>query len=107
MRIPDFFKRVYDSATGTLRMQVTGSKAEQESFQDTQLATAVETYNRAAGATEMELYVEEGYVRIRTDGAACTATTGEPLGEGFAGVWSVESLSVYYMQESVITVVSR
>ena len=95
-------------ATGdTLPVEVTGSKAEAESLQDTQLATVVETYNRAAGATEMELYIEEGYVRVRTDGSPCTSTTGEPIGKGFAGVWAVASLSVYYMQESVVTVVSR
>ena len=88
-------------------VQLTGSKAEQASAQDTQVATTVVNYNRAAGATQMEVYCESGYVRVRTDGVVCTDITGEPLAPGFGAGWAVESISVYYIQESVITVVSR
>ena len=87
--------------------QLTGSSVEQASAQDTQVATTVVNYNRAAGATQMEVYCESGYVRVRTDGVVCTDITGEPLAPGFGAGWAVESISVYYIQESVITVVSR
>ncbi len=87
--------------------QLTGSKAEEASAQETELATTVETYTRAAGASQIEVYCESGYVRVRTDGDPCTDVTGEPLAPGFGAAWVVPSISVYYIQESVITVVSR
>lgn len=86
---------------------LTGSSPEVSSDQDTQVATTVQTYNRPAGASQIELYVETGYVRVRTDGQPCTGTTGEPIAAGFGSAWRAESISVYYIQESVITVVSR
>ena len=101
---------IFDGAAWVLKadnVKVTGSKAEQASAQDTQVATTVVNYNRAAGATQMEVYCESGYVRVRTDGVVCTDITGEPLAPGFGAGWAVESISVYYIQESVITVVSR
>ena len=101
------WQAIQNAVEGTIDVELTGSSAEVESAQDTQVATTVETYNRAAGATMMELYVESGYVRIRTDGSPASAITGEPLGEGFAGCWSVSALSVYYVGDSTITVVSR
>ena len=55
----------------------------------------------------MEVYVESGFVRVRTDGEAATATTGQPIGPGFGESWAVESISVYYVVDSTITVVSR
>jgi hypothetical protein len=84
-----------------------GSNAEKASAQDTQVATTAETYTRAVGATQIEVYVESGNVRVRTDGEACTATTGEPLAAGFYGKWSVASISLYYVAASTVTVVSR
>ena len=84
-----------------------GSTAELASAQDTQLATVVETYTRAEGAKQIEIYCESGSVRIRTDGVACTATTGIPLAADYAVAFEVASVSVYYVQESIITVVSR
>lgn len=84
-----------------------GSSPEVASAQDTQVATTVQTHNRAVGASQIELYVETGYVRVRTDGQPCTGTTGEPIAAGFGSAWRAESISVYYIQESVITVVSR
>lgn len=87
--------------------QLTGSKAEQESAQHTELATAVKEYALAEGAKQIEIYCESGAVRIRTDGEPCTATTGIPLAADYAVAFEVDSVSVYYVQESVITVVSR
>ncbi len=107
MRLPDGLKRVYDSVANALRVQLTGSKAEESSAQETENAAAVETYNRAAGASEIGVYVEEGFVRIRTDGDPATATTGVPLGEGFYEFFTVAAISVYFVENSVITVVSR
>lgn len=91
----------------TNAVALTGSSPEVSSDQDTQVATTVQTYNRPAGASQIELYVETGYVRVRTDGQPCTGTTGEPIAAGFGSAWRAESISVYYIQESVITVVSR
>jgi hypothetical protein len=88
-------------------LELTGSKAEIASAQDTQAATTVQTYTRAEGASQIELYVETGYVRVRTDGQPCTSMTGEPIAAGFGSAWQAPSISVYYIQESVITVVSR
>ena len=92
---------------GVADVKLTGSKAEQASAQHTKVATTVETYSRPVGASRIELYCESGYVRVRTDGQPCTSTTGEPVAPGFGATWDVGSISVYYIQGSVITVVSR
>ena len=55
----------------------------------------------------MEVYCETGYIRVRTDGEPCTSTTGEPIAAGFGSGWQADSISVYFIQESVITVVSK
>lgn len=86
---------------------LTGSKPEQFSLQDTQIATTEKTYNSAEGSNLIELYVESGYVRVRTDGQPCTSTTGEPIAAGFASGWNADSISVFFVQESIVTVVSR
>lgn len=88
-------------------VQLTGSKAEVASEQDAQVATSVKTYTRPAGASQIEVYCETGYIRVRTDGQPCTSDTGEPLGAGFGAAWTVESISVFCVQESVYTVVIR
>lgn len=88
-------------------VELSGSKVEQASAQDTQVATTAKTYTKAAGASQMEVYCETGYIRVRTDGEACTSTTGEPIAAGFGSGWQADSISVYFIQESVITVVSR
>lgn len=88
-------------------IQLSGSRPEVASAQDTHPATTEETYPRAAGASQMEVYCESGYIRVRTDGQPCTSTTGEPIAAGFGACWAVDSVSVFYVQESVITVVSR
>ncbi len=92
---------------GTLTTQLSGSNPEQASAQDTQVATTVKTYAKPVGASQIEVYCETGYVRVRTDGEACTSTTGEPIAAGFGSGWQADSISVYFIQESVITVVSR
>ena len=86
---------------------VAGSNAEVVSAQDAQVSTIAQTYIRAVDATQIEVYVESGYVRVRTDGEAATPTTGEPFGPGYGGAWTVNSISVYYVADSTITVVSR
>lgn len=94
---------------GTAKGEVTlsGNIAELSSAQYAEPATTVKTYTRAVGATRIEVYVETGRVRIRTDGQPCTAVTGEPLGEGFGAAWTAASISVLYVDDGVITVVSR
>lgn len=86
---------------------VSGNIAELSSAQHSESATTVKTYTRAAGAARIEVYVESGRVRIRTDGQPCTAVTGEPLGEGFGAAWAAPSISVLFVSDAVITVVSR
>jgi hypothetical protein len=86
---------------------LSGSKAEVASAQDTQIATTAVTYTKSAGASQIEVYVESGYIRVRTDGEACTSTTGEPIAAGFGSAWQVDSISIFYVQESIVTVVSR
>ncbi len=102
-----FLKGVLEKLGGTLDTQLTGSKAEEESGQHTENAAAVVSYNRHASATEIGVYVEGGSVRVRTDGTAATATTGVPLGEGFYEFFVVAAISVYFVANSTITVVSR
>jgi len=94
-----------DASPGS--MKLTGSKAEVASAQDANVVGTVETYNRTEGATQLEVYCETGYIRVRTDGQPCTGTTGEPIAAGFGACWDVESVSIYYIQESIVTVVSR
>lgn len=88
-------------------ISLSGSNPEKGSVQDTQPATTAKIYNRAAGASRMEVYCESGYIRVRTDGQPCTSTTGEPIAAGFGAAWNAESISVFYVQESILTVVSR
>ena len=84
-----------------------GANAELASAKHTEMFATVKTYTRAEGASQMEIYVETGYVRIRTDGEACTEDTGEPLGAGFGMAWRVPSISVYFADDATVTVVSR
>ncbi len=87
--------------------RLAGNSAEVVSVQHAELAGTVTTHSLADGASELEVYLESGYIRIRTDGQPATATTGEPLGEGFGARWAVDSISVYCVEDSVFTVVSR
>ena len=88
-------------------VQLTGSKEEQASAQATETAATVENYNRHASAMEIGVYVESGDVRVRSDGDPATATTGVPLGEGFFEFFTVAEISVYFVTNATITVVSR
>jgi hypothetical protein len=88
-------------------LTLNGSLAEKASSQVNLTAASVTTYNRASGSNSIEIYVESGNVRVRTDGTAATATTGEPLAEGFCKVWAVASVSIYAVDAAVITEVSR
>lgn len=95
------------TSTNPLPTKLTGSIAELASAQDTQIATTVQAYNRAAGAVEIGVYVESGAVRVRTDGDPATATTGIPMGGGYFEFWAAAALSVYFVSDSTITVVSK
>ncbi len=92
---------------GRVVAEIAGSKSQKESSQETELATTVETYTKAAGATEIGVYCESGLVRVRTDGDPATDQTGTPIAEGFYQYFSADEISVYYAEESVITVVSQ
>lgn len=109
VNIADMIEALYNAlvVNKDAGMQLSGSNAEKESAQDTQLATTAKTYPKANGASRIEVYCESGYIRVRTDGQPCTSTTGEPIAAGFAAAWNAESISVFYVQESIITVVSR
>ena len=106
-RIVDGRKIARVTDGGSLQVTQSGNIAELSSAQHSESATTVKTYTRAAGAARIEVYVESGRVRIRTDGEPCTAVTGEPLGEGFGAAWAVPSISVLFIDDSAVTVVSR
>ena len=114
VKLPALFdpvNKVWVPATGDSNgaqlVTLSGSKVEQASAQDTQVATTAKTYTKAAGASQLEVYVESGYIRVRTDGQPCTSTTGEPIAAGFGAAWRADSISIFYVQESIVTVVSR
>jgi len=86
---------------------LSGSSAQLSSIQETNSAATVKTYTATSGAIKMTVYCESGFIRIRSDGEPCTVTTGVPLGEGWAQDFNVESISIYFVEESVITVVSE
>ncbi len=86
---------------------LSGSSAQLSSLQETNSAATVKTYTATSGAIKMTVYCESGFIRIRSDGEPCTATTGVPLGEGWAQDFNVASISIYFVEESVITVVSE
>jgi len=86
---------------------IKGAPAEIASAKHTEMFGAVAEYAKAEGASQIEIYVETGYVRIRTDGQPCTEDTGEPLGAGFGMAWCVPSISVYFADDATVTVVSR
>jgi len=106
-RIVDGRKIARVTDGGSLQVTQSGNIAEKASAQHSESATTVKTYTRSAGASRIEVYVETGRVRIRTDGQPCTAVTGEPLGEGFGAAWAAPSISVLFINDSTVTVVSR
>lgn len=88
-------------------IRLTGSNVQLSSVQETNPGTIVKTYTAAEGAKKITVYCESGRIRIRTDGQPCTATTGAPLGEGWAQDFNVASISIYFVEESTVTVVSE
>lgn len=94
-------------ADGNLKVSQKGSKVEISSMQENNLAETEKTYNREVGANEIEVYIESGYARVRTDGNLATATTGEPLGEGLTASYAVDSVSIYFVADTTLTVVNR
>ena len=96
-----------DSQMEILRQLIASKDPEISSVQDTQVATTAKTYTKTATANHMEVFVERGSVRVRTDGQSATAITGEPVDQGFVEAWNVDALSVYYETDAVITVVCR
>ena len=73
---------IIKDAVADIKQGLIGVKKEIASEQFTKLDTAVTAHTRATGATQMEVYVESGAARVRTDGTAATITTGEPLAAG-------------------------
>lgn len=84
-----------------------GAGKEVFSVQETKLAEAVTTYTRKSGADRIQIFVESGSIRVRTDGSACTSSTGEPMAAGVGASFLVKTLSVYAVANSVYTVVHR
>lgn len=103
----NFLSRFLNATKDAFNVQLSGSNAELESAQVSLVVATATTYNRAAGGAEVGIFCESGSIRVRTDGEACTATTGEPLGAGFSKIWAVDSVSIYAVSASVITEVSR
>jgi len=105
--VGEVIQRVFNSSNNTFDVSQKGSKIEISSMQENNLAETEKTYNREAGANEIEVYIESGYARVRTDGSQATATTGEPLGEGMMASYAVDSLSIHFVSDTVLTVVNR
>jgi ferric-dicitrate binding protein FerR (iron transport regulator) len=76
------------------RVELIGSTGEEASSETSVGATAV-TVNRSAGATEIEVYVLSGFVNVRSDGSAATATTGRPVGAGFSLRVAAATISLF------------
>ena len=63
---------------------------------------------QAEAATTIELFVESGRVRVRTDDVSPSATTGEPMGPGTWRSWRVPVLRVHAVDaQAVVTSISR
>ena len=105
--VGEVIQRVFNSSNNTFDVSQKGSKGEISSEQENNLAETEKTYAKATGANEIEVYIESGYARIRTDGNQATATTGEPLGEGIMASYAVDSISIYFVSDTTLTVVNR
>jgi len=105
--VGEVIQRVFNSSNNTFDVSQKGSKVEISSMQENNLAETEKTYAKATGANEIEVYIESGYARIRTDGNQATATTGEPLGEGIMASYAVDSISIYFVSDTTLTVVNR
>jgi hypothetical protein len=105
--VTDLFNKIFNSDNNSVNVSQNGSKGEISSVQEDNLAETEKTYNKEAGANEIEVYIESGYARVRTDGNPATATTGEPLGEGLMASYAVDSVSIYFVADTTLTVVNR
>ena len=103
----DILNKIFNGDDNTFDVSQKGSKGEISSEQENNLAETEKTYAKATGANEIEVYIESGYARIRTDGNQATATTGEPLGEGIMASYAVDSISIYFVSDTTLTVVNR
>ncbi len=56
-------------------------------------AESVITVNRQTEAEFIEVYVEQGEIRVRADGGVASSTTGIPLGLGYSESWYTDSIS--------------
>lgn len=66
------------------------------------------TLTATAGAGRLELVVESGKVRVRSDGTAPTATTGEPMWPTNRRTWRATTLHVLADgEDAVVTSLSR
>lgn len=90
---------------GDEAVTIKGRNTQLSSVQYTIAAGGTQPVSLAAGASEIGVYVESGDVRVRTDGSTATATTGEPLGQGYGERYAVASLSIYSAGGAVVTVV--
>lgn len=71
-------------------------------------AGATSTITAESGATRLELIVEEGILRVRSDGGTPTLTTGEPMWPGDRRTWGVTTLSVLAVGvDTIVTSMSR
>jgi hypothetical protein len=105
--VTDLFNKIFNSDNNSVNVSQNGSKVEISSVQENNLAETEKTYNREAGANEIEVYIESGYARVRTDGNQATDATGEPLGEGMMSSYAVDSVSIYFVADTTLTVVNR
>lgn len=83
----------------------TVNDVERSSAKHSELAGTTERYSTVY--SEVGIYVESGSVRVVSNGDDATLNTGIPLGYGHYNYWNVASLSVYFEQDSTITVVYR
>ena len=96
-----------DDQLELLRSVTVSKDPEVSSLQYTDTAGGITNHILSDTDKFIEVYVELGTVRVRTDGELATATTGEPLAQGYYDAWST-SLSVYAVTPTAIyTVIHR
>lgn len=91
-------------------IKVTGRSAGDAGTQYSIAAAGNQAVPLSAGKSLIEVSVDSGDVRIRDDGSAATATTGEPWSTGTAarGPYGfTASINIYAVTAAVVTVVQR
>lgn len=90
-----------------LRSSTVSKDPEVSSLKYTDVAGGITNHALADEENFIEVHVELGSVRVRTDGELATAITGELLSQGYYDAWNT-SISVYAVTPTVIyTVVHR